>query len=130
MRLPLRRIVFGFVLGAAGGWLVSLLRTPATAPAGSSADEAMRLPQEDFGEPAAPVEPEPEVAAEPPKKPAPRKRAPRKAATPDPTAAATETLRAAAAEATERLDVAAAEAAPEPEPPTPASRRRRRPTAE
>jgi hypothetical protein len=141
VRLPLRRIAFGFALGAAAGWLAGLLRTPAAPPAGSSADEAMRLPQQDFGDPAGePAPAETTVEAEygtadiaqestappaEPKKPA-RKRAPRKVAA-DTTAEATESILAAAAEATERLDVAAAEATPAPEPPTPASRRRRRP---
>jgi hypothetical protein len=50
-------ILFGFAVGATAGWAAGLLRRPATAPEGSSADEAIRLPREDFGgapEPAAP----------------------------------------------------------------------------
>jgi hypothetical protein len=50
MRFPLRRVVLGFAAGAAAGWAVGLLRSPADAPAGSSADAATRLPQEEFGD--------------------------------------------------------------------------------
>ncbi len=51
MRLPVRRLVLGFAAGAAAGWIGRLLVTPSAAPAGSSAAGALRLPQEDFGEP-------------------------------------------------------------------------------
>src|SRR5689334_1442559 len=51
MRFPVRRVLMGFAAGAAAGWAAGLLRTPAHAPAGSSADEAAHLPQEEFGTP-------------------------------------------------------------------------------
>ena len=52
MRFPVRRVVLGFAAGAAAGWVAGLLRTPAHAPAESSANEATHLPQEEFGTPA------------------------------------------------------------------------------
>jgi hypothetical protein len=52
MRFPVRRVLLGFAAGATAGWVAGLLRSPAHAPAGSSADEAAHLPQEDFGTPA------------------------------------------------------------------------------
>jgi hypothetical protein len=52
MRFPVRRVLLGFTLGAAAGWVAGLLRTPTRPPEGSSADEATRLPQEEFGTPA------------------------------------------------------------------------------
>jgi hypothetical protein len=52
MRFPLRRVLLGFTVGAAAGWAAGLLRTPSAPPAGSSAEGALRLPQEEFGEPA------------------------------------------------------------------------------
>jgi hypothetical protein len=147
MRLPVRRLVLGFAAGAAAGWAAGLLRTPATAPAGSSAGGALRLPQEDFGEPpgdegrgeehppprkatAPAIHPIPGSehaielgeaggASEPAVTPKPRRR--RTPAT-DPTAAAAEALRAGHAEATEKLTTAADSA--------PATRRRRKPTGE
>jgi hypothetical protein len=67
MRLPVRRLVLGFAAGAAAGWAAGLLRTPTAAPAGSSAGGALRLPQEDFGEP----EPRPDEGRE--EHPPPRK---------------------------------------------------------
>jgi len=78
VRLPLRRILVGFAAGAAAGWAAGLLRRPATAPEGSSADEAIHLPREDFGgaEEAAPEIAAPEPAApvaEPHEHPPPRK---------------------------------------------------------
>jgi hypothetical protein len=51
MPFPLRRVLLGFTVGAAAGWAAGLLRTPSAAPAGSSAEGALRLPQEEFGEP-------------------------------------------------------------------------------
>src|SRR5688572_3333360 len=51
MRFPLRRVLLGFAAGAAAGWVAGLLRTPTRAPEGSGADEAMHLPQEEFGTP-------------------------------------------------------------------------------
>lgn len=128
MRFPVRRVAFGFAAGAAVGWLASLLRAPASAPEGSSADEAVRLPQEDFGE--APVESAAEDAAEravaapavalPPEetsepaaeaavvRPAPRKRTRARAGTQvaDPAAGATETLRDGHAAVSEQLSEA------------------------
>lgn len=77
MRFPLRRVLLGFAAGAAAGWVISLLRTPTNPPEGSSADEATKLPQEEFGhpvdladEPLAPAEPVEEATHEhpPPKK--------------------------------------------------------------
>jgi type IV secretory pathway VirB10-like protein len=50
MRFPLRRIVLGFAVGIGAGWVASLLRRPKDAPAGSSADAAVRMPQEEFGD--------------------------------------------------------------------------------
>lgn len=52
MRFPLRRVLLGFTVGAAAGWAAGLLRRPTSAPEGSSADEALHLPQEEFGSPA------------------------------------------------------------------------------
>jgi len=52
MRFPLRRVLLGFAVGAAAGWAGGLLRRPTSAPEGSSADEALHLPQEEFGSPA------------------------------------------------------------------------------
>ena len=80
MRFPVRRIVLGFAVGAGAGWVASLLRRPQDAPAGTGADAAEHMPQEEFGdlpagnppgEPAAPADPEPalegadEIAQEP-----------------------------------------------------------------
>lgn len=73
MRFPVRRVLLGFAAGAAAGWVAGLLRTPAHAPAGSSADEATHLPQEEFGTPADLVVEEPA---------APEHHAPRKATAP------------------------------------------------
>jgi hypothetical protein len=64
MRFPLRRVLLGFAVGAAAGWAGGLLRRPTTAPEGSSADEALHLPQEEFGSPAG-EEPAEDVAQEP-----------------------------------------------------------------
>ncbi len=50
MRFPVRKILLGFGFGALAGWLGGLLRTPDRAPANSSADAAVRMPQEEFGE--------------------------------------------------------------------------------
>jgi hypothetical protein len=52
MRLPLRRIVLGFAVGASAGWVASLLRRPKDAPAGTGADAAEHMPVEEFGSPA------------------------------------------------------------------------------
>ena len=68
MRFPLRRIVLGFAVGAGAGWVASLLRRPKDAPAGSSAEAAINLPQEEFGEPEGA---EPEAPHEPPRKAVP-----------------------------------------------------------
>jgi outer membrane biosynthesis protein TonB len=63
MRFPLRRILLGFAVGAGAGWVASLLRSPKDAPAMSGAGAAVRMPQEEFGEPAGePAEPEPAEA--------------------------------------------------------------------
>lgn len=50
MRFPVRRIVLGFVVGAGAGWVASLLRRPQDAPAGTGADAAEHMPQEEFGD--------------------------------------------------------------------------------
>ena len=147
-RLPLRRVLFGFAAGAAAGWFAGLLRTPATAPLGSSAGRAPSLPQEDFGQ--APAErerergPEPELQSEPELRSEPELQ-PELQPEPDPypagkparrrkpapgkgevAAAAAEELRAGQVEATEKLDDA--ELPPAPTPATdPKTRRRRTP---
>lgn len=114
----LRRVLTGFAAGAAAGWFAGLLRTPEAAPADSSADAALRLPQQEFGDPPGdPAEPvtageqegadlstyKPVDAAEPPvatPKPeraepaAPRSTRRRRPATPDPAQAAADALRA------------------------------------
>jgi hypothetical protein len=48
----IRRLVAGFAVGILAGWVGGLLRTPQSAPAGSSAADAATLPQERFGQPA------------------------------------------------------------------------------
>lgn len=52
MRFPLRRILIGFTAGAAAGWVASLLRRPADAPAGTGADAAEHLPPDVAADPA------------------------------------------------------------------------------
>ena len=65
MRFPVRRIVLGFAVGAGAGWVAGLLRRPKDAPAGTGADAAEHMPQEEFGD-AEPVEgAEPVADAEP-----------------------------------------------------------------
>jgi len=70
MRFPLRRIVLGFAVGAGAGWVASLLRRPKDAPAGSSAEAAINLPQEEFGKPEG-GEPDAPAPHEPPRKAVP-----------------------------------------------------------
>ncbi len=141
--------MLGFAAGAAAGWAAGLLRRPASAPAGSSADEAIHLPREDFGvaEAAPAEEPAPAVAEHAPPRKAtapsvrptpgshktaattgdaePAKPARRRTAkAPDPAEAAAAALCEGHAEVAERLAGAEAEATPTP---APAPRRRRRP---
>lgn len=149
MRFPLRRILLGFAAGAAAGWVGSLLRRPADAPAGTGADAAEHMPQEEFGEPVA-DRPKPRKAVPPsithppgsdlsvehgehgeggaepavPAKPAPRRAA--KVAT-DPASVVTEAVRQGRAEVSERL-AGLEDAATPPE--APKTRRRRTPPAE
>jgi hypothetical protein len=134
MRFPLRRVLLGFTVGAAAGWAAGLLRSPSAPPAGSSAEGALRLPQEDFGEQASPEpasgeHPPPRKATGPSIRPTPGAPHPEQGdggsepAVPphEPvTASAAEALREGNAAATEAL----ADAAAAPEPVKPARRRR------
>jgi hypothetical protein len=151
MRFPLRRVLLGFAAGAAAGWAAGLLRTPSAAPAGSSAEGATRLPQEEFGgSPNGAAHPPPRKATGPSIRPTPGAPHPEvgdgsaEPASPphadpvdhvDPvaqvdlvaeepavTASASEALRAGHAAATEHLAEAAT-----PEAPTKPARRRRPP---
>ncbi len=84
MRFPFRRVVFGFVIGAAAGWVAGLFRTPKPAPDGSSAWEPEPLPQEHVGDPAptAPAAPEPPATKQPAATKQPIRKPPAKKATP------------------------------------------------
>ncbi|MDQ1713789.1 MAG: hypothetical protein QOE45_3239 [Frankiaceae bacterium] len=137
MRFPLRRVLLGFTLGAAAGWAAGLLRRPADAPAGSSAESAIRLPQEEFGEPAG-EHPPPRKATGPSIRPTPGAPHPEvgdggsEPATP-PHAEEAVTVTASAAEALREGHAAAAEQLAEAvENATPAAKpaRRRRPPAQ
>jgi hypothetical protein len=131
MRFPLRRVLLGFTVGAAAGWAAGLLRTPSAPPAGSSAEGATRLPQEEFG-----GHPPPRKATGPSIRPTPGAphpevgdggsepaAPPHGEAHPAVTATASEALREGHTVATEAL--AGAAVAPEPVQPA----RRRRPPA-
>jgi hypothetical protein len=129
----LRRLLLGFVLGTAAGWLAGLLRTPQHAPAGSSAADAAALPQERFGDAPGDLWPTPDPGTTPiPTRPEP----PVPDNAPEPVqdsvaepkmAAAPADPKAAADEATDLPS--AAPAAPKITPPGAAAPRKRRATA-